>query len=169
MPSRMSSRLTAAANDLSFSFAGHARIQRVTQYRVDHHLRVAVLAQDRDARERVAGFVAVRVRPPFIVEVMEQARHTPQILVFALFSRVSPHRGFHGEHVTNEAFGFGVLTEQRPRLVAIDTHVANVLKWVFRILARHRAPGNSTKTCFARNRRPLLYFRGENPAECCAG
>ena len=58
-------------------------------------------------------------RPPLVVEVVEQRRDAPALLVLAELPRVAAHRGLDGQRVLQQAVALGVLGQQRPGVVSI--------------------------------------------------
>ena len=87
---------------------------RVREDPLDHHLRIALLAQDR----RAVLWVLVERRMDLVVEVVEQRRDAPELLVLAEFPRVGAHRGLHRERVAEERFALRVASQRVPGAVA---------------------------------------------------
>ena len=94
--------------------ARHAGVVGVRQDRARHPLRIALLAQDLDAAERMVR----RVGPALVVEVVEQRDDAPVLLVLAPQPRVAAHRGLDRQRVLPQALALRVFRQQRPGGVA---------------------------------------------------
>jgi hypothetical protein len=88
---------------------------RVPGHRVDHFLRVPALPQLLQRDPRVPR---VEVGIPLVVEIVDDARDRPQLLVLAVLARVGPHRRLHAQGVLAKRVGLGPLAEQLPGVVA---------------------------------------------------
>jgi hypothetical protein len=98
--------------------AGNPGVVGVRQHRLDHDLRPALRAQDRRA---VLG-VLVERRVDLVVEVVEQGRAAPQLLVLAALPGVPAHRGLHGQRVAEQALAGRVPGERLPGPCARHLH-----------------------------------------------
>ena len=86
--------------------------------RVDQLVGVALLAQDRRAVLRVL----VERGVDLVVEVVEQGRAAPELLVLAVEPRVGAHRRLDGERVAQQRLALRVVGQRRPRPFASDFH-----------------------------------------------
>lgn len=70
-------------------------------------------AQDPHAFRRVllVGGVSI-VRPPLVVEIVQQAREAPRLDIFTEACGVRQHRGFHCQHVLPEGITGRVFVHQ---------------------------------------------------------
>jgi hypothetical protein len=91
----------------------------VAGHGLDELVGVAAPAELFERHPRVPG---VEVRVTLVVEVVEQPRDAPELLVLSLLARVEPHRGLHAEGVLAERVGLGPLAEEPPSLFALDRH-----------------------------------------------
>src|SRR5262249_23134905 len=94
--------------------AGQLEMLGVRQHRDDDLLGVAELPKDRRAVLRML----VERRVHLIVEVVQERRDPPELLVLAELARVEPRRRLDGERVAPERLALRVLGERRPRLFA---------------------------------------------------
>ena len=93
---------------------GTPRKVGVAGHGVDQLLRVAPSARAARARARVAG---VEVGVALVVEVVEQPRDRPELLVLAVLARVGAHRRLDAEQVLAQRLGLDPLLRRasRPR------------------------------------------------------
>ena len=94
-----------------------ARDREVLRVREDRHdqlLGVALLAQDRRAVLRML----VERGVDLVVEVVQERRAAPELLVLAEEPRVPARRRLDGERVTQQRLALRVARERRPRVVA---------------------------------------------------
>ena len=78
--------------------AGNCEMLGVGQNRLDDHLGVALLAQDRGTVLRVL----VECGVDLVVEVVEEGRAAPQLLVLAERARIPARRRFHRKRMTQK-------------------------------------------------------------------
>ena len=86
--------------------------------RVDDLLRIALLAEKRRAVLRVL----VERRVDLVVEVVQERRDPPELLVLAVPARVPAHGRLDGERVAAERLALCVAGERLPGLVACGGH-----------------------------------------------
>ena len=79
---------------------------------LDHHLRVALFAEDRRAVLRVL----VQRGMQLVVEVVEQRGHAPELLVLAVVARVPAHGCLDRKRMTQERLALRVTSERVPGL-----------------------------------------------------
>jgi hypothetical protein len=65
------------------------------------------------------------VRPTLVIEIVQQRRNAPQILVRSGFSRVSANASFHGQRVLPQTLVLRVLAKQLPGIFPVDSHLAS--------------------------------------------
>ncbi len=68
--------------------------------------------------DRVAGVAVREVRIALVVEIVEQSGQAPELDVAVKPGRVGAHRGFDGEHVAAQRFGFRPLAKEGPGVFA---------------------------------------------------
>ena len=90
----------------------------VRQHRLDHDLGIALLAQDRRAVLRVL----VERGVDLVVEVVQQRRHPPELLVLAEPDGIGGGRGLDGQGVAQERLALRVTGERLPGLFAGRIH-----------------------------------------------
>src|SRR3954468_12433480 len=78
----------------------------------------------------------LRGRPPFVVEVVEQAHDPPVHFRFAESACVSTNRGFDGEGVFPEAFALRVLGQQPPGCLSAEYGLDGVSLLPLNVAAR---------------------------------
>ena len=88
------------------------------QHRLDHLLRPALLAQDRRAVLRVL----VERGVDLVVEVVQERRRAPQLLVPAELLRVGADRRLHGERMAPQRLALRVARQRLPGPLAGDLH-----------------------------------------------
>jgi UDP-N-acetylglucosamine 1-carboxyvinyltransferase len=103
---------------LQIGVAGHLQMLRVRENRLDQLLRIALLAQDRRA---VLG-VLVERRMDLVVEVVQQRRGGPELLVAAEFPRIVADGGLHRQRMTQECLALRITVEGLPSQVPSDLH-----------------------------------------------
>ena len=91
---------------------------RVGEHRVDDLLGIALLAEDRRAVLRML----VERRVDLVVEVVEQRRDAPELLVAVELARVRRGRRLDGERVPQERLALRVRRQRLPGLVAGRGH-----------------------------------------------
>jgi hypothetical protein len=94
--------------------ARHAHEVGMGEHRVDDLVGILTLAQLLDAMPRVAR---LEVRIALVVEVVDEARDSPQLLVAAEAARVRTDGRLDGEHVLSERVGLGPLAHEPPGFV----------------------------------------------------
>src|SRR5579864_498395 len=143
-PFTMSSRLTVRAKALSFIFlrtdfastsandfpgltsaqavmnpartlAGDAGIFRVRHNRAANLVGIFALFQNFVALVRML----LRAGILFVIEIVDQSDHAPQVFVCGKLSRIGAHAGFYSQSMLAQAFGLGELGEQIPGCRAI--------------------------------------------------
>jgi len=99
--------------------ARDAGIIRVREDRANNYFGVAALAQNFRAFRGMprAGCVFV-VGPALVIEIMEQRRDAPNLLIGGLLARVGANAGFDGKHVLAQALRFSEFAQQLPGIVA---------------------------------------------------
>src|SRR5581483_1947571 len=98
--------------------AREAEVVRVRQDRLDHLLGIALLAQDR----RPVLRVLVEGGVDLVVEVVEERRHPPELLVTAERGSVRSRRRLHGERMAEQRLALRVARERLPRLGPVWNH-----------------------------------------------
>jgi len=78
---------------LEAALARHLRVVRMGQHGADQPLRIAPLAQDLGAAERVVR----QIRVPIVVEVMQERCNAPRLLVLAELTGVAADGRLDGE------------------------------------------------------------------------
>jgi hypothetical protein len=51
------------------------------------------------------------VRPALVIEIMQERRETPYVLIGESLPRVGPHARFDGQHVSSQIFVGGVFAK----------------------------------------------------------
>ena len=105
------------------------------EHRLDHLLRVALLAQDRRAVLRML----VERGVDLVVEVVEQSGHAPELLVLAELARVPRGRGLDGERVAQERLALRVRRQRFPGLVAGRHGGVSIVRFVSSTIVRPAA------------------------------
>jgi hypothetical protein len=80
----------------------------------DHHLGVALLPEDRRAVLRVL----VECRMDLVVEVVEERRDSPELLVLAELARIGANGGLDCEGVAEQRLALRVAGQRLPGLLA---------------------------------------------------
>src|SRR5215216_3965643 len=99
----------------------HLQVLGVRQHGLDQFLRIALLAQDRGPVLRML----VERGVDLVVEVVEQGRRAPELLVAAQLVCISPHRGLDGKRMPQERLVLCVTSERVPGPFSGDFHVAH--------------------------------------------
>ena len=97
---------------------GHRQMLGVGERRVDQILRVALLAQDGRSVLRML----VERRVDLVVEVVEEGRAAPELLVLAVLARVEPDGGLDGKGVPAQRLALCVARQRVPGPLAGDLH-----------------------------------------------
>ena len=105
---------------LELRVARHREMLGVREHRLDELLRVPLLAQDRRAVLRML----VERGMDLVVEVVEERRRAPELLVLAVQPRVEADGSLDGERVPEERLARRVARERLPRLLAARPHGA---------------------------------------------
>ena len=92
----------------------------VREDRLDQLLRIPLLAKDRRAVLRML----VERRVDLVVEVVEERRRAPELLVLAVEPRIEADGRLDGERVPEERLARRVSRERLPRLLAGRPHGA---------------------------------------------
>jgi hypothetical protein len=98
--------------------ARKGQVLGVRQHRLDDLLRVALLAQDRRAVLRVL----VKRRMDLVVEVVEERRDAPELLVLAELGGVEPGRRLDCERMAQQRLALGVARQRLPGPVPCRIH-----------------------------------------------
>src|SRR5215510_12143502 len=102
----------------------------MTQDRVDHLARIPALLEDPASDEGVLLLGRVFL----VVEIVEEARHTPKLSVRALLFRVGAHGGLDGERVLPESRPLRMLVKELDRGIAAQDRAIRGLRG-----SRHRS------------------------------
>ncbi len=103
---------------LQLRVARHREVLGVREDGLDQLLGVARVAQDRSAILRML----VERGVDLVVEVVQESRRTPEVLVLAVERRVVPDGGLDRERVPQQRLALRVLRQRLPRLLASRLH-----------------------------------------------
>src|SRR6266849_1990486 len=69
----------------------------------------------------LGGMVGV-VGPTLVVEIVQQRRQAPKLIIGAELARIGAHAGFHGQRMFAQVFVLRVLAQQSPGIVPTRHH-----------------------------------------------